>query len=410
MVALIALVGTACWSGSSSSSCAEPAPAEGCPPRVTQPATPPALSPVLLTWSPANERPGKIDRSRAVEAARRFGLVVVSPGTFSAHLAAMRRINPRISIVVYLNAAFSQRGEGGKYPSSWYAYDAQGRKIRSVAFGNWLMDLSDPGWRRNRVAQCRALISGSAYDGCMLDVLGTAPLVPGYATGSPIDDRTGRVWEPRAWLAASSRIAHAVARRIEPAMVVANGLGNGVQYFDPGAPTSRLGRVADSVIAESWIRHPRQDLRSFPPVTRWTQDIMMLQDLERSGVQGLVLTKAWAPGSRRMKDRLHEFALASFLLVAEGRSRFHFSYSPGSDPTVGHPWWRVDIGVPSGSFQVVGHVYRRGFTEGIVLVNPTGVQRRIDLGSDLFTDLRGAQIRSGVLPPHTGVVLTRSAS
>ena len=37
---------------------------------------------------------------------------------------------------------------------------------------------------------CANLLSGTVYDGCYLDMLGTAPLWPGYATGLPINPVT----------------------------------------------------------------------------------------------------------------------------------------------------------------------------------------------------------------------------
>ena len=49
-----------------------------------------------------------------------------------------------------------------------------------------LADPGDPNWVSYVQQSCAKLLSGTIYDGCYLDMLGTAPLWPGYATGLPI--------------------------------------------------------------------------------------------------------------------------------------------------------------------------------------------------------------------------------
>ena len=359
----------------------------------------------LKTWAPANEGVRHAGRARAIEAAEMFDLLVVSPGVFDRSLPAMRRANPDLTILVYLNAAFVHRRDASAYPGAWFAHDERGTRIRSVGYGNWLMDVSNPGWRLDRADRCAALVSEGTFDGCMLDLLGTAPLIPGYATATPVDPRTGVPWDPASWLASTSEIADTVSRRVHPAIVAGNGLASGPRFSDGVAPTSVLLREIEPAIAESWLRAPRQELDSFPSLGRWSSDVRMIRLIEGSGSRVLVLTKAWVDGTRREKDRFHEFALASFLLATNGRSFFHFSPSPSADPSAGHPWWKIDLGSPREPFQIVGGLYRRRFTKGLVVVNPTSVDRSLDLDGSYF-DLRGGIVRSRILAGHTGLVLS----
>jgi len=321
-------------------------------------------------------------------------------------LAAMRRLDPELRILVYMNGAFAQARQGEAYPDSWYARDANGSKVRSVGYGNWLMDVTEQGWIDDRARTCERLLA-ARLDGCMLDLLGTAPLLPGYATGIPVDPRTGEAWRPKDWLAATSDIARTVQRLVRPAIVIGNGLGSGPRFFDVAAPSSVLLHGVRGGIAEGWLRHPAQEIDAFPTLPAWLLDIEMLSSAGRQGKTVLVVTKAWAHGTREQKDRLHEYALASFLLGMEGDAYFHFSYSPRSDPIRPHPWWDPDIGRAIESYGIVDGIYRRRFTRGLVLVNPSDDTRTLQLDGD-FVDLRGTTLRTVTLSPRSGIVLVRA--
>ena len=368
----------------------------------------PSRGVVFRTWAPANERVGVIPRPDALEAARHFDLIVVSPSSVDAKdLAAMRRLDPELRILAYMNGAFAQARQGQAYPDSWYARDANGSKVRSVGYGNWLMDVTEHGWIDDRALTCERLLT-VGLDGCMLDLLGTAPLLPGYATGIPIDARTHDAWRAEEWLAATSDIARTVQRLVRPAIVIGNGLASGPRFFDAAAPSSVLLDGVRGGIAEGWLRSSRQEIDAHPTLAAWLLDIEMLSTAGRHGKTVLVLTKAWAHGTRHQKDRLHEYALASFLLGMEGDAYFHFSYSPRSDPIHPHPWWDPDIGRAIESYGIVDGIYRRRFTRGLVLVNPTDETRTLQLDG-AFVDLRGTPIRSATLSPRNGLVLLRAS-
>ena len=366
-------------------------------------------SEVFRAWAPANEREAAISRQEAVGAASHFDLVVLSPSIDTELIAEMKRVEPRLRLLAYMNAAFAQARDTDTFPDDWYARDADGSKISSLGFGNWLMDVAERGWARDRAKSCTRVLE-SGYDGCMLDLLGTAPLLPGYATGIPIDERTGEPWQPRDWLEATSTIAGIVERRVRPAIVVGNGLGNGRRFFDAAAPSSILLSGIHGGIAEGWLRSPREALHDYPSVDDWLLDIRMLSSAGGNGKTVLVLTKAWAQGTKHEKDRWHEYALASFLLGMEGSSFFHFSYSPRADPIRWDPRWDPDIGRSLESFEVIDGVYRRRFARGIVVVNPTDAPVVASLPGS-FTTLDGVQVQGSMtIPPHSGEILRSDGS
>ena len=361
---------------------------------------------VFRAWAPANEREAAISPQDAAAAAAHFDLLVMSPSIDAGSVEEMKRARPRLRLLVYVNAAFAQARDGDAYPDDWYARDADGAKISSLGFGNWLMDVSAPGWARDRGRTCERLLAEARYDGCMLDLLGTAPLAPGYATGIPIDERTDEPWRTKDWLDATSMIAETVERRVRPAIVVGNGLGNGARYFDAAAPSSILldgdprrhrGGVA-----------PLSDGGTGPVPIRQRLAARRPDALERKGEREEHPRPHQGMGALdrgEEKDRWHQYALASFLLGMEGSSFFHFSYSPRADPLLWHPWWDPDIGKPIGSYQVVDGVYRRRFARGLVLVNPTDGPVEVSL-SGSFMALDGRRVEGSLMiPPHGGEVL-----
>jgi hypothetical protein len=364
----------------------------------------PPVGPVLAVWAPANEGTFGVTRAEAVDIAGRFGAIVALPGTFRDHVAAMKAANPRLILLAYMNGSFAQRDQGSAYPESWYARDADGNKLQSKNFGNWLMDVSNPGWITDRATTCRSLIASTGYDGCMLDMLGTAPLDPGYLTGLPIDPSTGKVWTARDWLDATSDLAATVKVAVAPGIVTGNGLGSGPRYFDPDHPSAVLLRGMDGGLAEAWIRTAGQGIATYRSVSAWKQDVDMLAAAGAGRTPVLTLTKVWVDGTKAEKNAWHEFALASFLLGTDGRSFFSFSYSSSSDPTAGHPWWTLDLGSPTGPYSDAGGYYQRRFTSGLVLVNPGDGTYTVDLDGTYVT-VWGKEVTSVTLYPHKGKVL-----
>lgn len=364
----------------------------------------PPAAPPLDVWAPANEGTFDVTRSEAVDIAGRFGLIVALPRTFRDYVADMKAANPRLILLAYMNGSFAQKDQGSAYPESWYARDADGNKLQSQSYGNWLMDVSNPGWIEDRMSTCRSLVASTGYDGCMLDMLGIAPLDPGYLTGLPINPSTGQVWTKRDWLDATSRVAATVKGGAAPGIVVGNGLGSGSRYFDADHPSAVLLGGIDGGLAETWIRAAGQGIATYRSVSEWKQDVDMLAAAGAGRTPVLTLTKVWVDGTKAEKNAWHEFSLASFLLGTDGRSYFSFSYSSSSDSTAGHPWWTLDLGSPTGPYFDAGGYYERRFTSGLALVNPGDSTYTVDLGGTYVT-VWGKEVTSVTLFPHRGKVL-----
>lgn len=358
---------------------------------------------VLTTWVAANENTGTTTLTEALRVARTHDVVSARPGTYAPYLAPMRTANPSLRLFAYMNGSFAQKNQGTLYPEAWYLRDALGRKITSLGFGNYLMDPSSPGWRAERVQHCAKVLASSGYDGCMLDMLGVAPLDKGYVTGLPVNPATRTVWTAREWLAATDSLAAAV-RAGTGKPVVGNGAASGARYFHAVAPTSVLNNGTDASVAEVWLRPASARIDAFPAESRWKASVDQLVDAGRSGENVLTMTKLWVPGTQAQKDRWHQYALASFLLGTDGRARFNLSYERTGDHTHGHAWWDVQLGAPVGAYAKTGSVYTRQFTGGTVLVNPTTARVVVPLPKPM-RGLDGVVRTSVVLDGQQGAVL-----
>lgn len=364
--------------------------------------------PILKRWAAENEsRTHAPSHTRALADARRMDAISALRVTYPDQIGSMRSVNPALRVYSYMMGTFAWRSQPpGTFPDAWYLKDQGGSYVQSVGEwgGQYLMDPSRPGWVRDRVRTCRRFLRESGYDGCMVDVLGLAPLSGSFTTGVPIDPRTGARWEPADWLEATADLAAAVKRAVEPSIVIANGLSSGGAYFSDEAPTSRLVRDIDGGIAEAWLRGARSDPRHFPSVPIWRANVDMLIDAALAGKTVMTLTKLWVETDPSTTRRWYRFALASFLLGTNGSAYFGFSAARDEPPT--KPLEAdVDLGTPLDRYRRAGAAFVRRFEDGIVIVNPTDAPVPVSIPGS-FTTLDGTRVHDRlVAPPHSGEIL-----
>jgi len=372
----------------------------------------PVRSGALQRWAPGNmawDAQKVMTESSAVSVARSYDVVMGTETTFGGYVPAMRAANPNLQLFGYMNGVYAQKSEGARYPESWYAHDANGNRVTSRSFGNFMMDMSNPSWWADRASACTALLAATGYDDCYLDMLGTAPLAPNYNTAMPVDPRTGKAWTRADLMAANLEVARAVRAKNPGGLLASNGLVNGLRYFKPVGQTPMvLFQELDAVHAEIFLRDKNTPITTFKTETAWKQDVDMLVDVGSRGKVAWTTTKMWNVSATQTQiDRWHKYALASFLLGTNGRSYFNFSAKNTVAGALGdHPWDRVLIGDPVNNYVKSGGVYRRDFSNGIAIVNPTTATATVSLGGT-YRDLNGVLRSSVTLAANCGEVLTK---
>ncbi len=341
--------------------------------------------------------------AQAITLAKEFDVIAAQSNVFSKYASAMKAAKPNLRIIAYVNGMFDLTSGGTAYPSSWYAHDAKGARIRST-FGNYLLNPGNSSWAQSVAKQCSDAIAKSHYDGCFLDTLGTAPLDPGYCTGLAIDPATGKVWTQTQWLQATSTVAKTVQSSNPNAIVMDNGLADGQKYYNTSGSTEPLIAATHVGMVELWLRSNGTPANKFKSEAEWLQDVNMIINAQAQGYWIATTTKLWVPASSAQQAAWEKYALASFLMAANGKA--YFSFMPNrtnSGLTYDSALEHVAIGTPTDTFKKVGSLYERTFTQGIAEVNVSGSPVTLTVAAG-YRNLAGQFVTSETLPPNSGDV------
>jgi Hypothetical glycosyl hydrolase family 15 len=341
--------------------------------------------------------------TQAVTLAKEFDVIAAQASVFPKYVSAMKAAKPNLRIIAYVNGMFDLTSGGTAYPSSWYAHDAKGARIRST-FGNYLLNPGNAAWAQSVAKQCSDAISKSHYDGCFLDTLGTAPLDPGYCSGLAIDPATRKVWTQTQWLQATSTIAKTVQSANPNAIVMDNGLADGQKYYNPSGSTEPLIAATHLGMVELYLRSNGTPANKFKSEAEWLQDVNMLINAQAQGFWIATTTKLWVPASSSQQSMWEKYSLASFLMAANGKAYFSFMPTRANsgliyDSALEH----LAIGTPTDTFKKVGSLYERTFTHGVAAVNVSGSPVTLNLGG-MSKNLAGQSVTSEILPPNSGDV------
>lgn len=363
----------------------------------------PRFSPLYMAYQDS----ATVNQAMALSMAANYDVIAALNLQLQPYVAQMKVINPKLRIVGYVNGLYSP--PNSTYPESWFEHDATGKRIYTFQFGGDLMDPSSAGWRQNVLSTCQTSMARSGYDGCFLDNLGQAPFNTNYVTAEPVNAATGTTWTRNGWTAAASGLTQSVVNGVPGATVMANGLGNGTLYFNPDGPTSPLLNATSAAMSEIFLRAPDTGITKFQPENAWKQNVDMIADADAAGHPVLATTKVWlsaAAASPAQIEVWHKYALASFLLGANGTSYFNFSGAQTlAALSSGNSEDNVDPGTPVGPYAKVGGGYQRTFSKGLALVNPTTVAVTVPLAG-AYTSLNGSLTGGSItLAPNTGDVL-----
>jgi Hypothetical glycosyl hydrolase family 15 len=171
---------------------------------------------LIHRWVALNQvPPTSVTPDQAAAVAKNFDLAVIKSSE-GAFVKPMKAANPDLTLLVYHNGSFVPKNKGSAYPEDWYAHDANHNKLQQTVFGNYLMDVSNPGWVGHVVQECKDFIAKTGADGCYTDMLMTAPLFGNYSSGgAPVNPATGQKWTFPDYQAAVEAIADAPYGRFQ---------------------------------------------------------------------------------------------------------------------------------------------------------------------------------------------------
>jgi hypothetical protein len=362
------------------------------------------------------------DAATAVALARSHDLITAVPGQLGGYVAQMRQANPSLKIYGYVNGMFAQQGQGDMFPASWYMRDANGDKLQSAGWGNYMMDprgttpfTNSTGTYNNWTdwvrKQCQRAITTYGLDGCFLDMLLPSPVdYHPYLVGSkiPVENSvTKQPWTAADYMALTGSVGQAVEQYTGRA-VIGNSLEFGAHFYS--IPTKAMLPATQLTLAELWMRNPTQPADSWPTVDRWKQEVQMVIDCNDGGHPVEVTMKLWSASTEAQRQAWRDFGQASFLIGNSGSAWFEYTSSQSTlawnDTS---PLDDVDLGAALDTHSSVdGYlqdgVYQRHFQRGIALVNPGTAAVTVPLDQSYRTP-GGSLITQVTLAPHSGEVL-----
>ena len=247
-------------------------------------------------WAPIHEPDGRFaNQADAVAAAKKYDLITILPGQLASFAPAMRAANPNLRIFVYMNGSYFYKGQVKDATPAMISARCHGRRVKSKNFGNPLGDLK-PRLISYKQKEAATTIEGGQGDGVYLDMLGSAPTMPGYNTGLPINPATKKAWTADQWLKATANVAGQIASYTHKP-VLGNGFGNGPRYFNPTGSSKVLLNGATGMTAEAWLKSPAANATSFETEAQWKQEVDLMADANNAGGETLLMTKTWGAGT-----------------------------------------------------------------------------------------------------------------
>jgi hypothetical protein len=362
---------------------------------------------VELTWAPTYmSNDSHYTATEATSMAQRFNLIAATPSAFSAFVAKMKAVNPKLSLLTYANATFVPPAKAKSIPASEFAHDVRGNKIISRNFGTILMDPSNAAWRKNATADCKSKAAGAHYDGCLVDMLTMGIYSKGFVTALPAKPGTHTEYTQSQWRSFLETLASQYSTDDPSDITIGNSVSNAFRYWD--SPVSSRPIVMDLPGAqmEDFLRGAADSPSRFPSVSTWQDSVRVITDIESAKHTGLFSTKLWSKASRAQVAQWQGYAMATFLMGANGHSYFAFTDSRtkvGAMETDLPYSMPKSLGLPSGAMAASGGVFIRKFAHGKAIVNPGSSAAQVALGGT-FTNLAGKTVSSVTLPAHSGDV------
>ena len=349
----------------------------------------------------------------------RFGYVILNSWD-APLLPALKAANPGLKALVYKNLSFTvtygcsggvdlpyqTTGVGycdanANHPD-WFVTDPSGNRLNSSAYPQaWIMDVGNPSYQAKWLSNVLADVHAGGWDGVFMDDTDAD-------MGWHLSGRTMAKYPTTAsWRAATRSMLASVGPALTSAGVLAI----------PNLSTPWASNYDSQATWQDWIQFTSgaaQEYYSKWSTTSsgwfsgsdWTYRQQFQAITEQAGKIFLGIT--YAP---KADTHSETWARANFLLFDQPSNHGALMFE-ASDPEAQDPYtasWTADVGTPVGARFQVGSAWRRNFTDGTVLVNPTGATVTVPLERSYDRD-DGSSTTSVTLGPTSGAVLRSSSA
>jgi hypothetical protein len=341
--------------------------------------------------------------------AQRSRVVILLPWQ-QALMHRLKASNPRLIVLEYKdlgNASSYQpvdgvSADGVSYAEAlaenpaWLLHDRAGQPIRCKGFPYlWATDIGNPGFQRAWADEVARELRTQGWDGVFIDNVN--PTIRYYH--DPAD--VAKYPSDAAYSAAvTSALAYIVPKIHAAGKLAMANIGSWPNYR---ATATRWLRYLDGAMDERFAKFTAATGRGYRSAAEWRTELSILQQAQREG--------KWFMGITQSSDgdtRAERFGWATMLLGSAG----HATFALQNEANYGLETWFSDYEAPIGhplgrATRQPSGVYRRSFTRGLALVNPTSSRRTVRLGGRYSGDGLHS-IATATMAAHTGLILVRA--
>jgi Hypothetical glycosyl hydrolase family 15 len=327
----------------------------------------------------------------------------------TAKAAELKSFDPNLTVLVYQNLSAMAEGtsidglsssgvnfaEADLAHPGWFLTEANGNRIGEENYP-WLFmaDVAVPSYQRQWSSNVLGVLHAGPWDGVFLDDTNTTAE---YNVDPP--SRIAQMPTDAAYQAAvGSMLAYAGPKIREGGFLAIANVGAWPQY--PKVVAGWLHYLSGAM-DQQFVKWSPVRGKGYVQPARWLTQLREIETTESMHRRFLGVTHAPSGDNRAVR-----FGWATILLGARGHTAF---YARSSHP--GETWspvYNIEIGTPtSRAEEFQGGLWRRRFSNGLVVVNPQTTSLPVNFGTHAYSGSGLTDSRGTTMLPHTALVLRR---
>lgn len=327
----------------------------------------------------------------------------------TARAEELKSFDPHLSVLVYQNLSAMAEGTNKDGMSSsginyaeadlahpgWFLTEADGTRISEENYPwLWMANVAVPSYQRQWTSNVLEVLRTGPWDGVFLDDTNTTAEYHVYPQSRIAQLPTDAAYQS----AVKSMLAYAGPRIREGGHLAIANVGAWPQY--PKVVAGWLHYLSGAM-DQQFVKWSPLRSKGYVEPARWLVQLREIETTERLHRLFLAVTHAPAGDNRAIR-----FGWATVLLGARGHTAF-FARSPHPGDTWA-PVYNVDLGTPtSRAEEFQGGLWRRWFSNGLVVVNPQTTTLAVNFGRHAYSGSGLTNSRGTAMAPHTALVLTR---
>lgn len=285
----------------------------------------------------------------------------------------------------------------------WLLYDRNKRVVfSSVNREEPLLDIRNDAVKAQLAEDIADAVAEGGFDGFIVSDVGVDLIRP---TAAPVYTGTKTFTEQQRRDAVEGLLRTIRARTPDKLMIIGGyAWKDGTAFGARSNEAQTLATLADGIHIEEFLRSPISKTTEFKSEANWKKDVDYLSVASQDNKIVLITTRLRGAPEALTRQWL-SYAVASYLLGKNGAYTY-FQFDAGDPAYSNDPLLSAPIGAPVEAYtKLADGIYQRKFSKGLVLVNPTGEQKKAALPGQYKT-LQGNPAEVNItMSPRTGIIL-----